>query len=780
MDPFGLSIVDVDENRLIMADDTMSQADRLCVDEGNRLEMVDEEEPLGWADNDEGGTGTSETSNKDDAASVLGSKPFEGQLFDNCEDAYAFYNSYALSTGFGIRKGRTNRSIKTGEPIRKSYVCDKEGLRNPNDKRQIGMDVKRRRETREGCEAKMEINLTKEDKWEVRIFVEEHCHDLTSPLKTRLHHSHNTLHKKALCKNLMDKMHSDGFGPSGIARAINASNDGSSSALTPDQVSSHLRAHRANNMGRESATVANQFQQKRAEDPNFQFAMEIDVDGNLRSMFWADSRAREAYLTFSDVIVFYVTYKTNRYRMPFAPFTGVNHHRQSTLFGCALLADETEETFTWLFRQWLKCMFDKAPGCIITDMDGAMRNAIRHVFPNTRHRFCSWHISRHLVEHVPDMRDATSQLYKEYNHWFYRKHKADSEKEWGALVEKYNLDDRHWLCKMWDLRMHWVPAYFRDTFTAGMTSSARSESINAFFDGFVKQSTTLEEFVVQYEKALVARRKKEAEEDWRTKSSHAVLKTKSTLEADAAKCYTRKIFDLFQLQFLASIDCWEYKESENGNVTEYKVRMRNEEEWKSYKVIYDVSEGVNATCECAMFETAGILCKHILRIMDMRRLGSIPQRYLLNRWTIGARYQVNSFASTTIGDGDEVTSFERWCITSRVHKVLDEHPRKKSILKKMEEDLNVWVAECEEAKKDKESVLESSGSQVQSNYPLEIHIHDPQVVRTKGRPKNATRFKSPLEASQSQPKQQRTCKKCGEKGHYATTCKNIPEEEVCF
>ncbi|XP_077228346.1 protein FAR1-RELATED SEQUENCE 1-like [Tasmannia lanceolata] len=361
--------------------------------------------------------------------------------------------------------------------------------------------------------------------------------------------------------------------------------------------------------------------------------MEIDVDGNLRSMFWADSRAREAYLTFSDVIVFDVTYKTNR------------------------------------------------------------------------------------------------------------KHKADSEKEWGALVEKYNLDDRHWLCKMWDLRMHWVPAYFRDTFTAGMTSSARSESINAFFDGFVKQSTTLEEFVVQYEKALVARRKKEAEEDWRTKSSHAVLKTKSTLEADAAKCYTRKKFDLFQLQFLASIDCWEDKESENGNVTEYKVRMHNEEEWKSYKVIYDVSEGVNATCECAMFETAGILCRHILRIMDMRRLGSIPERYLLNRWTIGARYQVNSFASTCIGDSDE-------------------------------------VAECEQAKKDKDSVLESNGSQVQSNYPLKIRIHDPQVVRTKGRPKNATRFKSLVEASQSQPKQQRTCKKCGEKGHYATTCKNIPEEEV--
>ncbi|XP_077230107.1 protein FAR1-RELATED SEQUENCE 5-like [Tasmannia lanceolata] len=192
-----------------------------------------------------------------------------------------------------------------------------------------------------------------------------------------------------------------------------------------------------------------------------------------------------------------------------------------------------------------------------------------------------------------------------------------------------------------------------------MTSSARSESINAFFDGFVNQSTTLQEFVVQYEKALVDRRRKEAEEDWRTKSSHGILKTKSTLEADVAKCYTRKFFDLFQLEFLASIDCWEEMECENGNVTEYKVRMCNEEEWKSYKVIYDVSEGVNATCECAMFETTGILCRHILRIMDMRRLGSIPEQYLLSRWTIGARYQVNGLASTSIGDSDEVTPFER-------------------------------------------------------------------------------------------------------------------------
>ncbi|KAK8924010.1 Protein FAR1-RELATED SEQUENCE 5 [Platanthera zijinensis] len=100
--------------------------------------------------------------------------------------------------------------------------------------------------------------------------------------------------------------------------------------------------------------------------------------------------------------------------MPFAPFTGVNHHKQSSLFGCALLADETEETFKWLFEQWLSCMLGKSPGAIITDMDGAMYNAIKKVFPTTRHRFFSWHIQKNLLEHIHSIRDANSEFLVDY------------------------------------------------------------------------------------------------------------------------------------------------------------------------------------------------------------------------------------------------------------------------------------------------------------------------------------------------------------------------------
>jgi len=80
------------------------------------------------------------------------------------------------------------------------------------------------------------------------------------------------------------------------------------------------------------------------------------------------------------VVVFDTTYKTNYLNLPFAPFTGVNHHRQSILFGCVFLADEQRDTFVWLFNKWLKCMHEVAPKVIITNQDAQIGDAIKMVF----------------------------------------------------------------------------------------------------------------------------------------------------------------------------------------------------------------------------------------------------------------------------------------------------------------------------------------------------------------------------------------------------------------
>lgn len=83
---------------------------------------------------------------------------------------------------------------------------------------------------------------------------------------------------------------------------------------------------------------------------NFYHVLDFDEDGRLRNLFWADARSRATYESFSDVVSFDTTYLTNRYKMPFAPFVGVNHHGLSILLGYALLSCETIDLYIWLFR----------------------------------------------------------------------------------------------------------------------------------------------------------------------------------------------------------------------------------------------------------------------------------------------------------------------------------------------------------------------------------------------------------------------------------------------
>ena len=58
--------------------------------------------------------------------------------------------------------------------------------------------------------------------------------------------------------------------------------------------------------------------------------------------------------------------------MPLAVFVGVNNHLQSTIFGVALMGDETEESFKWVFSTFVRCMRGKQPICILTGMSSVI------------------------------------------------------------------------------------------------------------------------------------------------------------------------------------------------------------------------------------------------------------------------------------------------------------------------------------------------------------------------------------------------------------------------
>ena len=95
--------------------------------------------------------------------------------------------------------------------------------------------------------------------------------------------------------------------------------------------------------------------------------------------------------------------------------------------------------------------------------------------------------------------------------------------------------------------------------------------MNKFFKDYVHSSTTISDFVYQYELALNARYLKEKEQDVKKKNSMPILKTCYKLEAETAKVYTRKMFMKFQEELFCS--------------KKYKASKYHEGVKKIYKVV---------------------------------------------------------------------------------------------------------------------------------------------------------------------------------------------------
>jgi hypothetical protein len=140
---------------------------------------------------------------------------------------------------------------------------------------------------------------------------------------------------------------------------------------------------------------------KQAQDPTFFYLVEVDREtSHIANFFWADCQSIMDYQCFGNDVSFDTTFQTNMFEMPFAPILGTNHHKQTIIFGCVLMFNKNITSFVWQFESFLQAMSGKHPSTIFTDQDAAMEVAIAHVFSNTAHRLCLWHIGQNAVKHL--------------------------------------------------------------------------------------------------------------------------------------------------------------------------------------------------------------------------------------------------------------------------------------------------------------------------------------------------------------------------------------------
>ncbi|KAK8613250.1 hypothetical protein V6N13_101017 [Hibiscus sabdariffa] len=312
---------------------------------------------------------------------------------------------------------------------------------------------------------------------------------------------------------------------------------------------------------------------------------------------------------------------------------GVNHHNQSMLLGCALISCEDTNNYVWVFKTWLSCMEGKAPHGIIIDQCMAIGNAIEKVFPNTKHRWCIWHIMRNAKKHL-NFNEDRDIIRKELRRALHDSLSIEEfEKKWEEIGVKYKLQEINWFNEMFDLRHRWVPVFFKGDFWASMSSTQRSESMNNFFKAFVNLNTTLKEFVQQYYLALGKRANEEENESFRSINKPTLCFTEYVSESVFQRLYTSKKFEEFQGQVRMVTYTSARKVQDGERVCVYEV-VTKKTKWphrQQFKVTLDkVTYDVN--CECKNFEFKGILCSHVIRVYHEEYVDCVPEKYILSRW----------------------------------------------------------------------------------------------------------------------------------------------------
>ncbi|EXB67264.1 Protein FAR1-RELATED SEQUENCE 6 [Morus notabilis] len=555
--------------------------------------------------------------------------PAVGMEFDSYEDVYYFYNCYAKEQGFGVRVSNTWYR-KSKERYRGKLSCSSAGFKKKSEANRP------RPETRTGCPAMIKFRLTDTKRWRIIEVELEHNH-LISPASGKFYKSHKSL-------GVGTKRAPQLEGPEEVQKIrlfrtviIDTEANGS---IDVDEVESGRSSDCSNQLklkAGDSQAVQNFFCHSQLMDPNFFYVVDLNEKGCLRNLFWADAKAQVAYNYFGDVVSVDATCFTKEYEVPLVSFVGVNHHGQSVLLGCGLLAGKTIESYTWLFRAFLTCMSGRPPQVIITDQCSTLQTAVADVFPRASQCLCLSRIMQKLPEKLGGLFEYDAIKAALSRAVYYSLKPEEFEAAWEDMIQRHGIGDQKWLQALYEERKRWVPVYLKDIFLAGMIPIQPDEIVSSLFEEFLNKHTPLREFLDKYDQALEKHYQLESLADLDSKNSCSMLKRRYYFEVQLSKLYTNEILRNFEREVEGMYSCVCSRQLNiDGTIATYVVKEQievdgNRRETRDYEVLYNPPE-IEVLCICGTFNFKGYLCRHALLVLSQNGMEEIPPQYIISRW----------------------------------------------------------------------------------------------------------------------------------------------------
>ncbi|KAJ7982611.1 Protein FAR1-RELATED SEQUENCE 5 [Quillaja saponaria] len=175
--------------------------------------------------------------------------------------------------------------------------------------------------------------------WKVIHFEENHNHEMVPSNYSHLLRSHRGLTNSD--KAQVDGMRASGLRPHDIMEyVVNQSRKRSNVGYISRDLHSYFQLKPKSEVkDGDAETTFGYLGSKGDHDPMFFAKCTVDEDNRLANLLWADGGSIVENHAFGDVLSFDTMYRKNAYNKPLLIFFGINHHRQTIIFACALLVD---------------------------------------------------------------------------------------------------------------------------------------------------------------------------------------------------------------------------------------------------------------------------------------------------------------------------------------------------------------------------------------------------------------------------------------------------------
>ncbi|XP_057793039.1 protein FAR1-RELATED SEQUENCE 9-like [Salvia miltiorrhiza] len=221
---------------------------------------------------------------------------------------------------------------------------------------------------------------------------------------------------------------------------------------------------------------------------------------------------------------------------------------------------------------------------------------------------------------------------------------CESEEEfettWLSLIVEHNLSKNRWFSTMYNLRKRWSSAFIRDKFSGGLHATSRSEVTNKIIKDLCSSTSTFYDFVIGFERILKNWRRTEFEEDALCRGTPGMFVQQSGILVQVAELCTRNIFRSFEYESLHTVSVKMTHEPPdlNDEVLVFKVFSRLAV--TGFRTVRFNQESEMAWCSCHMWETEGIMCRHLFRVYFHLNMDSVPPEMLLKRWRRDSKERV--------------------------------------------------------------------------------------------------------------------------------------------